>query len=393
VSDRRLVARALTFLVLFLAFFAAGANLERLTIRFGRLQPENYAALAREALNRNDADEALRYVERRLQTSYYDFNALYLLAEVYAKKGDFERAAQTIVEVFARVPGARANKVPAMGFDEPKTYFLLASYLWRGKHYDQAAEMLRAALDAGYPVATETMAEYTPTASLPLAQAAAVARIAIKTRNAPAFLSATDALLREKKTYVRGEILRAEWTEKIDRNPVGAEMLLRGTASLFPGDPSVPLALTNLYSRTVRRWPFDNALRRQVSETTGVKVIGAGLFKLSPGLRAEPVGLAMGRNGKATAEVSTGAFKVTRLIVNAMGTWALGLYPVVVVRVDNREVARLYLDEPEPHLYDLELWPEGAPKDMTLEFEFVNDAYEPLSRADRNAVIHDVVLY
>ncbi len=79
--ERRYLARLLTFLTLFVTFFVASANLERLTLAFGRSQPENYAALAREALQRKDFDQALQFVERRLSKRFYDFEALYLLGE------------------------------------------------------------------------------------------------------------------------------------------------------------------------------------------------------------------------------------------------------------------------------------------------------------------------
>jgi len=394
VNDSRLVVRTIAFLVLLFLFVAAGMNLQRMTLAFGRSQPENYAALAKEAIRQRDYDAALRQVERRLAKRFYDFDALYLKAEILALKGNYAEAAATIRDVLLRVPGARANQVQAIGFDEPKTYYLFALYSWKAGQYEQAAELLRAALDAGYPVGGESLAEYMPEAAKDPEQALAVAHIALRTRQPKAFLRAVDQLHRERRYWLRGELALAEWMETIDKNKVGAAMRLRAALSLYPKDPAANLALANFQARNaprssqeVQRW------RQRAHETTGVKVIGPGLFTFTSGNYADKRGLIMGRNGKATASISTGAFKVTRLIINARGTWALGMYPILVVRVDDRDVAWLYLDGLQPHLFDLELWPNGAPKDLKIEFEFINDAYEPTSKADRNVVIEDILLY
>lgn len=385
--------RTVAFLFLLLLFFAAGINIQRVTIAFGRSQPENYEALAREALRLRDYSAAERYVEKRLAKKFYDFTALYLLGEIYAAKGDYDKAAEAIRQIFVRLPGARANQVQAVGFDEPKSYYLLALYSWKAKRYGVAAELFRAALDAGYPIPREDMAQYLPDSALETNQGEAVARVALKIRDAKAFLHAVEVLLAERKTKAIGELLLAEWMETVDKNPFAAEFRLRGALSVSPKDPALSLALANLYQRVFGGQESGARFRRLSYETTGVKVLGPGLFRLPAGHHAAERGLVMGRNGKATATVSTGAFRVTRLILNASGSWALGMYPVVIVRVDGQDVTWLYLDGLEPRVHDMELWPSGAPKDLTLEFEFINDAYEPISKADRNVVLHDILLY
>ncbi len=392
-GEARFIVRAVTFLVLLLLLFAAGMNLERITIAFGRSQPENYVALAREALRKQDYQAAQKIVESRLAKRFYDFDALYLLAEIYGAKGDYEKAADTIREVFLRLPGARANQVQSFGFDEPKSYYLFSQYLWAAKRYDEAGELLRAALDAGYPLRREQLAEYVPAKNISLPQARAVARLALKLREPGSFLQAVGLLLNNKKTCVPGELYYAQWMELIDKNRVGADMRLRAALSVNPRDPAIALALANLQARAARSSAAEAYFRKMAYDTTGTKVIGPGLFKLNEGKYVEKRGLVLGRNGKVSAEISTGAYKVTRLLLNAEGTWALGMYPVVIVRVDGKDVAWLYLDGLQPHLFDLELWPSGAPKDLTLEFEFINDAYEPSSKADRNVVLRDILLY
>lgn len=392
-SDSRFIVRTVAFLFLLLLFFAAGMNIQRVTLAFGRSQAENYEALAREALRSRDYSTAQRYVERRLAKKFYDFNALYLLGEIYATKGEYDQAAEAIRQIFVRFPGARANQVEAVGFDEAKSYYLFALYSWNAKRYSVAAELLRAALDAGYPIPREDFAQYLLESALETNQAEAVARVALKVRDAKAFLHAVEVLLAEKKTKARGELLLAEWMETVDRNPFAAELRLRGALSLLPKDPALSLALANIYERVFGGQGSGDYFRRLSYETTGVKALGPGLFRIAAGHHAEKRGLVMGHNGKATATISTGAFRVTRLILNASGSWALGMYPVLIVRVDGQDVAWLYLDGLQPRIHDMELWPSGAPKDLTLEFEFINDAYEPTSKADRNVVLHDILLY
>jgi Tfp pilus assembly protein PilF len=391
--EARFIARAVTFLVLLLLLFGAGMSLEKVTIAFGRSQPENYAALAREAMRKGNNEAAQAIVEKRLSKYFYDFDALYLLAEIQAAKGNVDAAADTIRQVFQRLPGARANQVQSFGVDEPKSYYLLGLYLWQAKHYDEAAEMLRAAIDAGYPVAREQLADYVPETKIAPAQAKAVAQMALKLRELKAFLAAVKMLLSDKKTHVAGELLYAEWMELVDRNVVGADLRLRAALSSSYPDPALALALANLCSRVYRSADAGTTFRQLAHQTTGTKVLGPGLFKLTAGETVDRRGIVLGRNGKAIAEISTGAYKVTRLILNAEGSWALGMYPVLIVRLDGKDATWLYLDGLQPHLFDLPLWPAGAPKDVTIEFDFINDAFEPLSKADRNVTIRDILLF
>jgi len=385
--------RAIAFVILFLALLILGLSLERVTLAFGRLQPENYAAVARQAMRQGDLDAAERIVEKRLSKHFYDFDALYLYAEIKAHKREFTTASEIIREVFRRVPGAKANDVAAYGYDEAKTYFLLAKYLWRAGACEEAAEMMCAALDAGYSLAQEEANSYMDEAALTSVQAAGVARVAAKIKNSPAFLRAIDILLRTHSMRRRGEILLAQWMETVDKNLFGAQMRLRALLSTSPGDPAVNLALANVYSRAFRKESAGARWQSLARETTGAKVVGAGLFRLSKGNYVDSRGIVMGRNGTASARIFTGAYRVTRLVMNVTGTWAIGMYPVLVVRVDDKEICRLYVDGLQPHLFDLSLWPQGAPKDLSLELEFINDAFEPLSGVDRNVIVHDVILY
>ena len=112
----------------------------------------------------------------------------------------------------------------------------------------------------------------------------------------------------------------------------------------------------------------------------------------------EPVGstgVELSRNGEYTAgQLSTGAFRVCTLLLNGTGVPALGVYPVVVVKADGVEMTRIYMDSPDsPKIFESRLWPEGASKKLDFTLEFVNDVWDPYTKADRNIVIKNILLY
>ena len=69
------------------------------------------------------------------------------------------------------------------------------------------------------------------------------------------------------------------------------------------------------------------------------------------------------------------------------------MYPILIIKSGGKEVHRLYLDSDAPRVYDLPLWPGGAPKNLELGFEFINDEFDAFTRKDRNVALYDLMLY
>jgi hypothetical protein len=98
----------------------------------------------------------------------------------------------------------------------------------------------------------------------------------------------------------------------------------------------------------------------------------------------------MTRNGKIWGRTDTGMFRTQSIIISASGSAAFGQSPLLVVRIDQQEVGRLYLDGPQPTLRMIVPKTDGLPKVLDLELEFTNDAFDPISRADRDITIHGI---
>lgn len=393
-GSRDVKLRLSIFLILFAGFWIAALSIERITLRFSSLQVENYASIARRAIAAKDYRRAQQVLTRRIDKVFYDFDAHYLLAETYAAQGLYKEAAETIRTVLRKVPAARANPVRSLGYDEPKTYYLLARYLWLAGQYLEAGEIARAALDAGHPLVQGEMTTYLTGKVENLSAAVAIAKLAMKLKAPEAFAQAL-RVLRNGGEEAAANLLLAEWMDRVRKMPVGADVVLRAARSMDPQNPSLVLAqviLLNKYGGDAAT-SESKALLASLRSSPGIQEIGTGAFRVTEGQRITPSTLVLGRNGRATAKVVTSAFRPKRLTFVASGTWAIGLYPIVLVRCDGKEVQRLYLDNPDGRVYDLELWPQGAPKQIELEFEFTNDAFEPYTRADRNVQIKHLFLY
>lgn len=292
-----LVPGILTFVILCTAFIVCVLALPNAFLHFSQLLPENYRYLAAEAIRTGDHQKAEAALQQRLSVAHYDFEALYLLAEVKAGSGNFREAVGVMQEVFNRVRSASGRPVGATGFQEDRTYSSMARYLWLAGDHVSSAEMARAAVDAGAP---------------PL--------------------------------------------KEIQRSAVGT---------------SVPL----------------------MADLSDIRPMDLQAFTLPAGARATTEVLHLGRNGEAVGHFNTGVYKVTTLVVRATGSPALGMYPILVLRSGERELARLYLDGLQPRNYELRLWPDGAPKTLPLTISFQNDAFDPVTKSDRNVTVELLALY
>lgn len=387
------VKRIGLFCILVALFFGGAFSVPGILERFSRKLPENYRLIATEAINRGDHNRALQITERRINQFAYDFDALYIRADTQAKLGKPTEAADTMKEAMRRVPAARSSKVKSVGYDEAKTLLLTSRYLWQAGLFAEAAEMTRAAIDAGSSrVGEEQQQRLTKFPTDPEALLAQTS-IAFRTRDMEGYRRLREELTTSSPRFVaEAAVLHSRWLEFIDRDFRGSLRLLRDGIRQIPHQPIIPLALANTLQR--RGSTTESlATRAAVMNTTGCREIGPGLFQLPVGASATTSSIALGRNGSASAQINTGVYRVTSLLFSVSGSRALGIAPIVVVRVDGEEMARVYADPPNPKEFDLQLWPKGAPKNIKLEFEFINDAYDPVTRADRNVTISDVLLH
>lgn len=386
----RLRLRVALFVVIVALFALAAWATPRVAYHFTRQLAENYSFVATEAIRGGDPRAAERIVQRRLGREFYDFDALYLLAEAQDADGRPADAAATIKQVLTRLPGALARGVASTGYDEAKTYARLAIYLHRAGAFDEAAEMARAALDVGTASTIRDVRDtfFTETHASP-GQAAAAARLALRVGERERFAAAVAdaAPLRG-----RAELLRAMWMEQRDRAPLAAETHLRCALSRDPADPLLRLGLQCLLTR--RGWK-DAALgtATRLAETTGTRTVALTAFTLPTGADLTTNTLRLTRTSAATTRANTGVYRVESLLIGASGTRALGLYPILVVRNGEDEVARFYLDSPQPQVASARPWPDGAPKTLDLRLDFVNDGYDPVSKADRNVELYAVAFH
>ncbi len=390
---RTLILRACIFSALAAGFAAGCFAIPRISYHFARLQPENYRYVAQRALAAGDFKAAEEICRRRIAQEFYDFEAHYLLAEALSRAGRADQASAVMKDVIARLPGARTKGQIATGYDEARTFQLLSVSLWQSGRYAEAAEMGRAALDTGTAFTTaETTGALTRAPAGPAA-AAATARFAFRTADAGLFSRCLGVLrARGGRDAATAALLQAQWCDLRDRRPLSAETLLRAAISTDPSFPPLRAALANVLHRA--GWKDASlATATDLGQTTGVRQVSLGAFQFPIGAVVTAEGLRISRTGAAAARVNTGVFRVNSLLVNAAGTQALGLYPIIIIRNGTAELTRLYLDSETPQVFDLHLWPEGAPKNLDLRIEFINDAYDPVTGADRNVTISDIALY
>jgi tetratricopeptide (TPR) repeat protein len=388
-----MTSRTAVFLLLVLGFFASLFAIERIAYQFSQLLPENYRYTAWQAARDGEYGRAEVILQRRITRFAYDFEAHYQLAEVMARQRNFAGAADVMRTVLAKVPAARSNRVMSVGYDEPRTLYLLARYLWGAGNFRDAAEMACAALDAGHPMMNDevkTRLEVDPDSS---GEALAIARVALKLKQDEPYGKALAVLESKPDSRAQACVMTAKWLESVQKNRVGADTVLRAALSVSPDKPLLLLELANLLGRSGGSHGEQESLLARARGGTGTRGIGPGLFELPVGAAATTSTVSLGQSGIAKARVNTGAYRVTNLSVNLRGSRAMGLFPIVIVRAGGREMARLYPDGLQPMQYDLALWPDGAPKSLDLEFEFANDAYDPFTKADRNVSISNVLLH
>lgn len=359
---------------------------------FASLLPENYQYIARRAMSKGNTAEALAIADKRLSTAYYDFQAHFVKADALEAAGRHAEAAAEMKLVIRKLPAARAKGQPLAGFDEPRTLSRMAVMLWNAGEHFEAAEMARAALDAGSPYGDFAFLidEAGKSASGHVRMAAA--SIALKQRDREAFsrLMAGPTAV-EPEEAARWAVLRAAWLETAEGDTTAAMATLASAWRAIPGDTLVGLAYAGALERDGHGTSASEVLA-SASAAGRSRVIPFNDFSLPEGASLSGGVLSMPRNGAAEGSVTPGVFRATVLALRARGTQALGGYPILAISDDTGELARLYLDGPQPAAYLLPLWPEGAPKSMKLKFEFLNDLYEPVTKADRNVTVLDALL-
>lgn len=390
---RVLVFRAAVFFVLVFGFWGGTVALPAVTRHFARLLPDNYEANARAALAEGDAERARRICERRIERNMYDFDAHYLLAEVLEQLGDFDGAAHAYREVFRKYPAVRGGRRESRGYDEGRIFDGAARAYWRAGRYQMAAAFARAAIDAGFSVPRfEILDRYAPE---PVGVAAMEARalLALKIREYDAFRAMVTGMAGlSKDGEFAALMLRTLWASEIDRNPHWAQELLREAANLEPGNPLPALATAAVLERE-NFGDHARGFRDAAAETTGTRVIAPGSFSLPEGGSVREPALLLGRTSRATAQLSTGVFSVRHLVVGASGSRAVGQWPLLSIEANGTEIAVFYLDSPHWYPRLAYIWPEGAPRTLELTLAFLNDAYDPITRADRNVRVDALLLY
>lgn len=389
-----MTARVVLFVVLAAGFTAGVFVVPRLSREFARLLPDNYRQIAAEAMARGDFSRARMVAEKRLERSYYDIAAHYVQAEAMARQGQFAEAADVMKLVLKKIPAARARNLPALGFDEPKTLGLLAEYLWAAGRFTEAGEIARAAIDSGSAMQAREISDAVTRMPQSPEEAEAVARLAIKLNRRKEFDRAMSVVASSRRPQASASraLLEASFLECNDRDLTTAEELLRAAVARLPADPAPRLALAAfLERRGATTEPA--ALRREARLTTGTRYVPPSMFSMAPGVTITSDVLLMSRNAELTARLSTGVFRVTDLLFTGRGSSALGVYPLMAVKAGETELVRLYLDGLQPVVGVWRLWPDGAPKMLDLKLEFLNDAYDPFTRSDRNIALSDLILY
>lgn len=382
--------RIALFVAIMVLFALAAWATPRVAYHFTRQLSENYSYVATAEIRAGKPRAAEQIVQRRLGREFYDFDALYLLAEAQHADGRPADAAATIKQVLVRLPGALSRGVANTGYDEAKTYARLATYLHRAEAFDEASEMARAALDVG---TASTIREVRDTffreAYTSPEQAAAAARLALRAGEREQFVR---AIAVAAPLGAPATLLRAMWMEQRDRSPLAAETHLRAALSREPADPLLRLGLQCLLMRRGWKDPALEAATR-LAETTGTRTVALTAFTLPTGADLTTNTLRLTRTSAANTRANTGVYRVESLLIGASGTRALGLYPILVVRNGDDEVARFYLDSPQPQVASARPWPDGAPKALNLRLDFVNDGYDPVSKADRNVELYAVAFH
>lgn len=389
---RKALSRLAVFLSLTVAFFAGAYSLHNVTLGFSRLLPENYRYLADRAFAREDYAKGAQICRKRIAQFSYDFDARFLLADVLTADGKYLEAAEALRDAIAKIPGTKASKAKVTGFDEGRLYLYFATSLWDAGKYFTAGEMVRAAMDAGSPWIKRDI--YPRLINVPAKEEAveAASGVALKTGVRDLFCTVTARMDERTTDALIASVLReARWQEAFERDTTTAAALMAWSNNADPSNSRAILADAAFQIRNGRTSEGEKLLA-EIESTTGVKLISPGQFILSPGGTHTTNGINLSRNGTASAQVQTGVYRVTTLALFASGTKALGIYPIVVVKSGDEELARLYIDTSKPLLYYLVLWAGGSPKALDLKFEFTNDIYDPYTKSDRNVTLSHIML-
>lgn len=381
---------AVIFVLLAALFAGAVILIQPMFVGFSRLVPGSYLLQAQDLLAEGKTEAARALLKKQLQRQDYDFDARFLLAETYGRDAHWDQAVQEVLTILNKARSARNRPVLSSGFDEGTAYFLLGHYLWKSGNYISAGEAFRAAIDAGrsgqveYPWADQAAALDTPSA------AAAVATLALKMNDRPLFDRALESLVEQgsEDARARGAALKAQWLADRNNGYEGAQAALMSV-----DNHEDHLYLQSTSQSLCARFSLTKEPCSLSLDPSPPGKVNFANFSQDTGTELTTDSLLLSRNSSVSARIDTGVYRVHNLLVRASGTSALGMAPLLVIRSGEEELARLYLDGPQPRDYDLELWPDGAPKSLPLTFAFINDAYDPGSGADRNVTIHDVVLY
>lgn len=392
---RSLGLRIALFLVLSGLLFGGTFLAPRVLSSFARAVPDNYVYLAEQALGRGDLGSAEKIVRRRIDRVYWDMQAHYLLARILATGGKPLEAADVVLETMHKVFTARGRDIRVTGYDEALALLRLSGYLWDGGRFFYAGEMYRAAVDAGADDVAGELAKRTESSAvgkMPPEAATAAAGVFLKLQERPRFdqaLAVLEKTAAGRENQARALVLRSRWVEAVEGDPHKALSLLSGLAGEAP---LAHLAKASLMRRLGRAADAER-LESRLRADPGVRNVSLDRFSLPVGAVATSTSLEMSRRGTAAVQVQTGAFRVTDLLLMATGSPAFGLYPVIAVDCGSGEVLRLYLDGLQPYVASVPLYADGAPKELDLAVQFLNDAYDPATRADRGVRVNFLGLH
>jgi tetratricopeptide (TPR) repeat protein len=358
-------------------------------VRFASLVPDNYRALAQEAVANQDVAQAERIVRRRIEQEYYDFDARYLHARILQQSGQFGKSISVLSEIFPKAAAARGREVGASGYDEGLTYKLLAESYWNAGFFITAGEMFRAATDAG-------AANCIPDVVLPDSSSAKDKDLAAFARGAAWLKSGNRKGFEKEQSHLaaltssqRAISLRSALCFRADRTSGDCISELKAALSSFPNDPMLAVQ-----RHAVRGSAFGkSALQDLSSATAGLRILPLDRFRLPPGGALTSDTISLSRNGSMSGQFDTGVFRVTNLLLVLSGSEAMGMWPAMTILSDGTELGRAYADTRLPQPLMLPIWPNGAPKSLNLEIRYDNDASDPVSKEDRNVFIHFAALY
>jgi len=100
------------------------------------------------------------------------------------------------------------------------------------------------------------------------------------------------------------------------------------------------------------------------------------------------VGIRMTGNGEIAGTTSTQSAPVA-FQVSLSGTPLGGIYPIVELWINGIETAHLYADAPRELTIPLDGISTGT---FSFKLRYINDAYEPATRADRNLIVSGLAL-